>query len=111
MITLSSRASQPMAQSKTGDFASICCFKLGKDNSPFAFRICQTAPAVVPISPCICAPAIQGGLDGWRFALETRAAHPIENRTDAQSLARSPKGLGERLRGRGERWPKIAFGC
>ncbi len=42
-----------MAQSKIGDFASICSFKLGKDNSPFALRVCQIAPAVVPISSCI----------------------------------------------------------
>src|SRR5487761_140581 len=108
MITLPSRASQPMAHSKTGDFAAACCFKLGKDNSPFAFRICQTVPAVVPISSCIYAPT-RGGLDGRRFALEHRHNLPIENRAQTRSLARSLSGLVARLSTQGEQAAQNSF--
>src|SRR5579883_39387 len=53
MTSLSSRASQPIAQSNTGDFASIRFFNVGKDNSPCSLRDCQIAPAVLPIASCI----------------------------------------------------------
>ena len=50
---LSSRASQPIAQSKTGASHSIFFLRFGRVDPPLPFSAFQIAPAVVPISPCI----------------------------------------------------------
>ncbi len=49
---LSSRASQPMAQSKRGGLRLTVFFNCVSDNSPLVLSACQMAPAVVPISSC-----------------------------------------------------------
>ena len=50
---LSSRASQPIAQSKTGASHSTFFFSFCSVDPPLPFSAFQIAPAVVPISPCI----------------------------------------------------------
>jgi hypothetical protein len=52
-MNLSSRASQPIAQSKSGDPAFNYFFSPVKVISPFVSKACQMAPAIVPISSVI----------------------------------------------------------
>src|SRR6266404_4629468 len=59
MITiLSSRVSQPTAQSKTGVLQPTAVLSCANDNSPFVFSAFQMSPAVVPISLCMAPPSI-----------------------------------------------------
>src|SRR6266581_8014354 len=50
---LSSRASQPTAQSKTGVLTFTSFLSFPRDNSPLSLRACQIIPAVEAISSCI----------------------------------------------------------
>src|SRR5467141_1075619 len=55
---LSSRVSQPTAQSKTGVLQPTAVLSCANDNSPFVFSAFQMSPAVVPISLCMAPPSI-----------------------------------------------------
>src|SRR5712692_7726239 len=53
ITSLSSRASQPTAQSKTGALPFTSFLSFPRDNSPLSLRACQIIPAVEAISSCI----------------------------------------------------------
>ena len=53
MTILSSRASQPIAQSNIGPLAFTSFLSWASESSPRALRVCQTAPAIWPMSLCM----------------------------------------------------------